>query len=184
FRVPYCEPSFLVAAFLALYRMHRRRALPWIALVVRLATAVRPVGIALAGVLAVYLWQESSDWRQFLRRSLSWLPVSCWGLAAYMVYLHVHFGDPLAFASAHRSWVHRPAPWPEQIGPLLTLEPIWSPYLPSSATYWRNFEPPDNPLLNFGFMNSLFFMATVALIATGAVKRWLNLRETVLSAAL
>ena len=74
----------------------------------------------------------------------------------------------------------------------MTLEPIWSPYVPSYSNYWLSCdvnewfarEPVTNPLLNFGFMNPIFFVATVALVIVGAAKRWLDARETALSALL
>ena len=47
FRMPYSEALFLFVALVALYAIERQWALPWTVAVVGLATAVRPVGVAL-----------------------------------------------------------------------------------------------------------------------------------------
>jgi hypothetical protein len=191
FRMTYTESLLLVSALLAMYGMQRRWPLVWIALIVGFATGVRPVGVALTAVFGLYLWQESRTISRFLGRAFILLPLASWGLAAYMVYLQIYFGDPFLFGTAHNWWVKRLLAWPEKLVPLLTLEPIWSPYVPSYRNYWltcdANYwfdEPVKNPLINFGFMNPLFFVATVALVVVGACKRWLDARETALSALL
>jgi hypothetical protein len=215
FHAAYSESLFLFLAVLSLYAMERRWPTAVIAAVIGLATATRPVGVAIVAVFAWYLWQKSgrdlralsvemrspngsgagndaTPWFSerltrvgvFARRAILWIPFACWGIVAYMVYLQLAFDDALAFAQAHAYWVQRPTPWGQKAIPLLTLEPLWAPYIPGSWAYWQNFESANNPLLSFGFMNPLFFVVTVALVIVGAVKKWLNSREVLLAAAL
>lgn len=184
FRMAYSESLFLAAALLAMYAMERRWSLPLVALVVGFATGVRPVGVALVPVFALHVWRSSTGPGQFLTRAVLLLPLASWGLVAYMIYLQGDFGDPLGFATAQRSWVLRPTPWLEKLPALLTLEPLWSPYVPGSVAYWRSHLPADQPWLNFALVNPLVFVVTVALLVTGAVKRWLNGGEIVLGGLL
>jgi hypothetical protein len=199
FRMAYSESLFVLCALASLYAMERRWPLWRIALIVGLTTATRPVGVAVVVVFGWHLWRQSAgaptasnDLKQawfsraagFTQTALLYLPLACWGLIAYMTFLHVQFGDALAFANAQDFFRQRPTAWQEKWLPLLTGEPIWSPYFPESATYWRRYASAENPLLSFGFMNPLFFVATAALIAVGSAKKWLDPRELLLSAAL
>jgi hypothetical protein len=209
FRMAYTESLFLLGAVASMYAIERRWPAWAIALVVGLTTATRPVGVALVVVFALYLWRQSRreallqpettlndppatdvpaglnrSLRTFVPRAALCLPLACWGLIAYMVYLHVQFGDALAFAHAHDIWVCRATSWPDKIVPLVALEPLWSPYVPGATTYWRSYDSASNPLLSFGFVNPIVFVLTVALVVTGALKKWLNSRELLLSALL
>src|SRR5262245_12040031 len=79
------------------YAMERRWPLPIIAAIIGFATATRAVGVTLLAPFAIYIWYRSSDPRRFVRKL--WLfPLACLGVVAYMLYLYVQFGDPLAFA--------------------------------------------------------------------------------------
>ncbi|MBI1904463.1 MAG: hypothetical protein HYS13_25485 [Planctomycetia bacterium] len=193
FRMAYTESLFLLCAIVSMYAIERRWPAWAIALVVGLTTATRPVGVALVAVFAMHLWQESRrnalrsparSLRSFVPRAALWLPLSCWGLIAYMAYLHLQFGDAFAFAHAQDMWVRRATYWPEKIVPLVALEPLWSPYVHGATTYWRSYDSGNNPLLSFGFVNPIVFVLTVAAVVTGAIKKWLNGRELLLCGLL
>lgn len=184
FRMAYTESMFLLVTLGAMYGMHRRWPNTVIALTIGLATATRPVGIALVPVFMVHLWDTASSMRRLTLRSMGLLPLACWGLIAYMLYLYAAFGDPLAFATTQRQWMHRPAAWSERLPAVLALEPLWSPYLHGSPTYWARPGAVTNPLSNYGFMNPILFVATCALIVIGFAERWLDRGESLLSALL
>lgn len=58
FRLTYSESTFLLLAILAMYAMLRRWPLWAIALLVGLATAARPVGVALLAPFAIHIWHR------------------------------------------------------------------------------------------------------------------------------
>lgn len=185
FRMAYTESLFVLLLLLSMYGMARHWPHFLVAVIIGLATATRPVGVALLPVFAYFLWQESGSWGRFLLRAVLLLPLACWGLLAYMGYLWHEFGDPLAFVRTQQHWAVRPLPSPgRRIVELLVLEPIWSVYVPSSSAFWGRFEPVSNPLLSLQFANPIYFVATGALVVLGARKKWLDTREVILSAFL
>src|SRR5262249_38423394 len=108
FRMAYTESLFLFEVILVLYGL-RRGWRPWIvAAVIGLATATRAQGVALLVPFTWNVWQRSETWKGFLLRGTLLFPASCWGLAAYMVYLYLDFGNPLAFAQTQKHWYARP----------------------------------------------------------------------------
>ncbi|HEV3022559.1 MAG TPA: hypothetical protein VGX76_08825 [Pirellulales bacterium] len=109
-----------------------------VAAIVGLATAARPVGIALVAPFAMYLRNEACTLREFLRRAAWLLPLACWGLAAFMIYQQAAFGDPLAFARAQSEWrqTEPPESLVERVVDLLTLRPVRAVYDSSSACFW------------------------------------------------
>ena len=136
FRVNYSESSFLFFAILAMFAMERRWPLVTTALIVGIATATRPVGVALVPVFCMNLWQRSLGWREFVFRSVLLLPVALCGLIAYMLYQYVAFDQPFAFATTQQHWSFRtPASFVEKVLAILSHEPIWSVYDPTSDAY-------------------------------------------------
>jgi hypothetical protein len=162
--------------------------LPILAVVVGFATATRPVGVALLPALAWHIAVGVATWRGRLWRWLIYLPIGCWGLAAFMAYQWFAFDDPLAFARTQAHWRVRPATGPtgpsEHAVALLTLEPLWSVADPSSPCCWRHHEPETNPLFSLHLANPIYFVFTVALVAVGGCKRWLSREEVLLAAGL
>jgi Gpi18-like mannosyltransferase len=106
FRMAYSESLFVLCSVLALYGMRRRWPLVAICAIIGVATATRPVGVALLAPLALYLWERSETWRGFVIRLVGFGALASWGLAAYMVYQYAQFGEALAFAKtqAHCAW--------------------------------------------------------------------------------
>ncbi|MCA9202883.1 MAG: hypothetical protein KDA59_07550 [Planctomycetales bacterium] len=185
FRMAYTESLFLLLLVAVLWAMERGWR-PWtIAVIVGLSTACRTTGVALLPVLALYLWQRRSNTTSFLVRSPLVLSLGCWGLVAYMVYQYVEFGDALAFVKTQQHWVTRhPESWGQYLLALVTCEPLWSKYVPSSTAFWARHEHGVNPLFSLEFANPIYFLLSGVLVGIGYWKRWLNGRELLLAAGL
>ncbi len=112
-------------------------------------------------------------------------PLTCWGIAAYMLFQFIQFGDPLLFVKAEAACTQRHEQnWPAKIQSDLTLATVWRVYDPSVRDYWQNHHPVHNPLFSLPFANPIYFVAAAALIAVGIRKRWLNRVEATLACFL
>ncbi len=194
-RFAYSESMFLLTAVLAFYAMERRRSLAAIALVVGLATATRPVGVALLVPFAIHLWQRlarpsgaplisPARWNRPLL-TLVYVLLACWGIIAYMLFLWATFDAPLAFAQTQEHWRVRPAGTVADKGfALATLEPIWGVFAPSRPGYWHRFSPEPSALVSLHLANPVYFLLAVGLSAVGWWKRGLNTNETAFAISL
>jgi hypothetical protein len=99
FVLPYTESLFVLLSVAALW-MYRRDNY-WIAAIcTALATATRYQGAVLClFFLADFVLAKQKNWRKLIPIVLGGA-----GLAAYMVYLWVHFGSPLEFLQAEKDW--------------------------------------------------------------------------------
>jgi hypothetical protein len=176
FRMAYSESLFLFLGLAALYGMHRNWPTVVIALLAGLLTAVRPVGIAIVPVLVLYLWQRSASVAAWMKTCIVFIPLACWGIAEYMLYQWVFFGDPIAFAKTQAYWAARgPVASVEEVIALLTFEPIVSVYDDSSPCCWHNAD--SNMVFSLIFANPLYFLFALSLLAIGAATRWLSSHE-------
>jgi hypothetical protein len=197
-RCAYSEALFLLLALAAMYGMRQRWRLWVVALMVGLASAARPVGVALLTPLAIDIWQRAGEMpsggdphmamrplaRRFVNLSV-WLPLGCWGLMAYIGFLHFRFGEPLAYALAQQEWHMVPRlRLAEKLPQLLTGAPLWRVYIPDSLTYWATQGATGPAAFNLQFANPLYFLLALALVAVGASRRWLSMGETALAAGL
>ena len=154
FRVAYTESMFIFLTILTLYGIHRRWPVLALALIVGLATATRPTGIALIPSLVLAVWQQYPSWCGRLLALAAVLPLSCWGLGAFIAYQEYQFNEPLAFSQAQDSWRFRPkVPTEEHVLGVATGEPIWSVYDPDSAGYWARFDKRLDPMFSLQFAN-------------------------------
>jgi Gpi18-like mannosyltransferase len=83
------------------------------------ATATRPVGLAVLLGLVAVVWEQNrrAGTRPFRRRRDWWVLLSAGGVGAYAIYLWVEFGTPVAFAVAEG------APgWDQESGPATWLK--------------------------------------------------------------
>lgn len=185
FHMPYSEAMLVVVGILALYVMQQRWRLPWVAAIVGLATAVRPVGVALLLPLAWYTVECRDGWRSRLT-NLAWvLPLGCWGLLAYMTFLQIEFGNPLCFANTQYYWRMRPdLGWWDKALSLTAGEPFWAIYVRGMPGYFGGFSNWSNVFGGMRFFNPLFFGGAAVLIGVGAYRRWLSRKEVLLSAGL
>ena len=185
FRMAYTESLFLFLCILALYGMQRKWPVVAIAVVVGLATATRPVGVALLVPLILFIVKNRRTAWGAAAQIVYSIPVACWGLLAYMLFLHFEFGNALAFVQTQRHWQMRPAlSLGARLEVLLSLEPIWSVYVPSSPAYWGRFGQGLNPLFNPLFANPIYFVLAAVLTVIGALKRWLTWEEVLLAAGM
>jgi hypothetical protein len=175
FRFAYSEPLFLFLAVLTLLGVHRQWPSFTIALIAGAATGTRSVGIALLFPLLWDWWRRSNSVFTFGARVLGLAPFACWGLLAYMIFLHLQFGDALAFAKTQVHWGMRSdLAWPTKVLTLMTCEPIWSIYIPSSDAYWARHDYVESPLFSLQFWNPIYFVSCIGLVAYGAWRRWLT----------
>jgi Gpi18-like mannosyltransferase len=186
FRMTYSESLFVLLCVLALLAMARRWPLFLVALLIGLATATRPVGIALLAPFLLHCWRLSATRGAFALKLLFLVPVACWGIAAYSLYQGILFGEPLAFVQTQSHWRRGAAvSFSEKLLSLATYEPIWQVFDPVSPVYWGAGEPyPPNPIFSWPALNSVYFVLTVILIVIGARKRWLSSDEVALAAGL
>lgn len=185
FRMAYSESLFVFLAVLALYAMERRWPLVWIAVIIGLATAARPVAVALVPVFALHLFRQTKDSRRFAFLAATTLPLALGGLIAYMIYQYYLFHQPLAFAQTQDNFRVLPrVSWEEKLIRLLLLEPIWGTFVPTSKHFWLQYEPHRNPLFSLWLANPVYFAFTGVLLTLGAWKRWLTAYETVLGVGL
>ena len=181
----YSESSFLFLAILAMLAIERRWPMLVTAMIVGLATVTRPVGVALVPVFCMNLWRQSASRRVFAFRSVLLVPVAMSGLIAYMLYQYAEFGQPLAFAKTQEHWtIRKTASFEEKALAILSHEPLWSVYDPSSEAYWLRNQPEPCAWDNLALANPPYFLFAVALVILGAWKRWLNANEAVLAALL
>jgi len=179
FRMGYTEATFLLLGVAAMYGIQRRWPLPAVALIVGLATAMRAAGIALLAPLAIHIWHSYPTLAARVSRLLLWLPLACWGLAGFMTFQYVQFGDPLAFVHTQRHWRIRPAlDLSDKLAALATWEPVRAVYDAASPAYWKAFDRHGTPWFSLAFANPIFLLAAVALLALGRWKRWITPAET------
>ncbi len=186
-RLTYTEPLFIALAILVLYGIQRKWSVFVVALIIGLATATRPVGVALVLPFVLDVWRRNGFGWKTVGRLACLVPLALWGLLAYMVFLYLEFGDPLVYVKAQQEqWLARPPfEFGEKLRALITLEPIWSVYQPSSPAYWKHIVPePAAPLFNIQCANPIHYVLAIGLIILGAAKRWLSCYETLLAGGL
>jgi hypothetical protein len=185
FRMTYSESAFLLITLLAFLGMEARWPLLSIAMLIGLATAIRTVGLGLLPSFFLYLRSGSPTTARFLGNCACYLPLSCWGIAAYILFQLLAFQEPLAFYKSHRNWIGAyPAQPEDKLMALLALEPLFTVYDPSSPFYWLRHPDCGVGLLNIRFANPIFFVLAVLLGTVGHCKKWLTSRETALLACL
>jgi hypothetical protein len=185
FHLPYSEPAFFALTLLAFLGMRRDWSPVWVAAVIGLATATRPVGVALIPPFLLHLWFTRTSLRGFLGRSLLLSPVCLWGLLAYMAFLWVRFDDPLAFAHTQEHWHLVPkAPLEDRLLSLLALEPFWGYIDPESPFHWSHHRHGDLGIFSAAVMDRAAVVAWAFLTWLGWKKRWLRPEEVLLSVCL
>src|SRR5690606_15209539 len=103
-------------------------------------------------------WVTKRNLSQFLFRSLVGLPLCFLGLVCYVGYLYVEFDAPLAFVQTQSHWsIRSDLIGADRLLSLVTLEPIWSVYVPSNSAYWARAEFKVAPWFSFQFWNPLYF---------------------------
>jgi len=184
-RMVYTESLFLFLCVLALYAMERKWPLAAIVLVIALATATRPVGVALVPPLLLHLWAErKSVWGTVGKASLL-TPLAVSGLGLYIAFQSVSFAEPLAFVKTQHHWQRRPVfSTADKAIALASLEPVWASYDKSDPFgYWRRDGEPDCPAISLRFANPIYFVLALILVMTGEWMGWLSLNESLFGLA-
>ena len=181
-RMTYSEPVFLFFCLLSLYGMERKWPFWIIAVIAGTASGARLVGAALFFVLAWHVWRNTASLKQTLTRCCWLLPLSLWGVLAYMTFLGIKFDAPLAFSQTQVHWFHRPpGSLAHRFFCAVTLEPAFAIFDPTSQAYWRRFDPTLPLVFSSHAMNAVIFVAAVLTGLFGIVKRWLTTNEIILS---
>jgi hypothetical protein len=184
FRMGYAESLLLLIVVLVLHGIERKWHPGWLALLVGVGTATRPSGVALLVPFALLLLTRPEN--RFGRfAQVGWLVLGCWGIAAFMAFAAVKVGDPIAFAHAQAKWHVRPhVPLGEKLIAVFTLGAVRGVFSPHSQFYWRHYLAMTPAAFNLYLANSIYFALTIAAIAVGAAKGWLNRYEIAVGAAL
>lgn len=178
FRMAYSESLFLLLAILTFHGLERRWSIVLVAGLVGLATAARPVGVALIPPLLLAAWRRYTSLGKRSAVLTLAVPLCVWGLAAYMIFQYVRFGEPLAFIKSHAHWRYRAKlNLEDQVLAIATLEPLWSVYDESSPAYWRRHETELGPAFSLVFANPIYFAGVAALVGYGAWRNWLSAAE-------
>lgn len=184
-RFAYSESTFLLFSLAAFYLMHRRSSLYAIAFCVGLATATRPVGVAL---LLPFLWHVVHREQRMgarIQSLVKFAPLACWGIVAYMAYQYLEFGEPLAFVKTQQNWRMRPeVGFVDKAASYAALEPIWAVYYRHSYWYWDRLEPHNCPLLSLAFWNPVALVSSFGLVAVGWKRKWLLTEEALFAMGL
>jgi hypothetical protein len=178
YRMAYSESLFLLLAILTLYGLARRWPLWAVAAIVGLATATRAVGVALIPPLLLAGFRRYPCPRRRVAVLALTAPLCAWGLAAYMIFQYVRFGDPLAFVKSQAHWRLREQPRGEgQLLATATLQPLWTVYDKSSPAYWQRHDDELGPAFSLQFANPIYFTGVALLVGYGAWRRWLTAEE-------
>ncbi len=184
-RFAYSESTFLLLSIVSMYLMHRRSSLISISFVIGLATATRPVGVALLLPLFWHIVDQRQPWFTNLKKLLRYAPLACWGLLAYMVFQVLEFGEPFAFVKTQAHWRMRPdVDFIDKAASYAALEPIWSVYCRDSYWYWDRLEPHSFPPLSLAFWNPVALAGSAGLVVLGVKRKWLKSEEAWLAAGL
>lgn len=186
FRMAYSESVFVFLCIVALYGMECRWSMWCIAAVCGLATAARPVGVALLLPLVAYYWKEyraRSSVVALAVRGVAVCWIACWGLILYMLYQQAAFGDALGFAKTQQHWTMREVATEQKITSLLLLEPLSSVYIAESPGHWTKNSLVDPPF-NLHAANPIYFVLALLLLTYGARSRVLTFSEVLLSVGL
>ena len=183
-RMAYTESLFLLFVLLTLYAMEHKWPIASIAIVIAVGTSARFVGLGLVPVLGYYIWQQGFPVKRRIIWTVFAIPMSTLGIACFVLYQWYYLDSPLAFLKAQSFWTLRPSEgFEDKVVSLITFEPIWSTYIPSSPGYWGRHNT-HLGILNYSAAEPLYFVGSVAVLTLGACKGWINRRESLMSFSL
>lgn len=185
FRMAYAESLFLLLAILTFYGLSRWWPIWVIAALVGLATATRPMGVALIPPLLLACWRRYTHPRRRLAVLALVAPLCIWGLASFMIFQYARFGNPLAFVKTQAHWRSRETcSRAEQLLAAATLEPLWTVYDESSPAYWSRHDRELGPAFSLQFANPIYFAGMALVVGYGAWRRWLSTEEVLFAAGV
>jgi len=174
-RAAYTESLYLLLLTLFFYGCAKRWRPAYLVIITGLLTATRPTGVLASIVLAIHLFRRypNASLSKRIAVSLALAAISAWGLYAYAAFLYVEFGDPFLFIGKQAAWNYRmPADiflvrWRE----MLSFRPVWEFIVDGSLLR------PDS--YSWSLQNRVMWLLAGLLTATGCIKRWLSIEETV-----
>lgn len=173
-RMAYSEAMFLLVVTGAFTCVRANRI--WAAaLLIGLASGIRPVGIGL--ILGCWFagYRRQNNVGRRIMELLVMSAICSVGVIAYATYLGWKFNAPLAFVHAQRYWSKRDILiLEEKLFALSIAEPIWSVYTPGCACFWRD-QSPQNPFLNIWFQNPLIYVAVIAMVIVAKRSKWIEM---------
>ncbi len=186
FRALYTESLFCLWEVLLLLGIVKHWKLRWLALFCALGALTRPVGFALALVLAYHIWSSSRlndptkhPFVPLSRAALALLPTLL-GLAIFGWIQSGSSGNPASFVIEQASWSARWHGFPQWLMASLSLEPITCPWRPDTIGYWGYFAPAYG-IINYTFWNPLIWFLMIGLIVYGWWRHWLTTEELLLA---
>jgi hypothetical protein len=178
--MPYSESTFLCFALMAFLGMAKRWHPLLIAFVIGLATASRPVGVALLLPFGWRLWKDCVSPLQRVQVA-GYVLFALWGLMAYVAYQKWEFDDGVAFARTQQHWSTRTSvSTGDKLLSLGSLEPIWTVYVGDTSHWMRD----STPVFSLEFLNPIYFLLAVGCVAWGAWRKALTMEETLFAAGV
>src|SRR4051794_28540347 len=165
FHLAYTESLFLLLVLGQLMLIERGAHPLLVALAACLGVVARPVGVAMVLPLALYAWRFGGGGE----RSAGWVcitvPLALLGLAGFMAYCNWAFADPLAFARGRDDlWrVRARVPGWEKVRLLLSLEPLWGMFVPTSTGYWGRLLTPLQACFNTHLAGPFYLLLALLL---------------------
>lgn len=186
FAMAYTESMCLTFIATAMLGMKRRWPTPWIASVIGVTTAIRPVGVALLPVFVLHVYRCSSSTAKFLRTMTFTGPLAMSGIIVYMTYLSWSFDDGLAFVHTQDFWRVRPrVSLLEKSVLLFAFEPIWSIYTRGTWPYViSRLGAPQCVFANLQLANPILLCMAIGVCIIGWRRKWLTDSEQMLSIGL
>lgn len=178
FRLGYTESMFAFWCVLILFGFERRWHPAWLAIIAGTATATRAPGAALGFVVLIATWRRWPSLAQFVPRAIPIGLISGWGVIAFVAFQAYAFGEPLAFAQAQVHWNSHPnQSVTEAVFSLVTLEPIWSTYLPGSPRFWAFEDVHNHTPFSLQLANPIYFVLVAIALVWGWRKKYLTTAE-------
>ena len=179
--LPLSESVFVLLVLFFLIGLQRNHHSLWLAMICGVATAVRPVGVALVPPLVVYVLTTSNRLK-WLRLAM-YLPVAMSGLLVFVAFQQQTFGDGLAFVKTQQHWHVRSRTSPlDELVLLAAGEPIVRNYTAGTLNWKNRNRAPV--LFNLQFANPIYFLMFGAVILVGWSLGILTKCETLLAVAL
>lgn len=124
--LPYTESLFMFFIFLVFVLLEDRKYL-LAAIAIGIATAIRTPALVLIVVYIAFLVDENWEGvkKLLLKKEWLYLPLTITGIVCYVLFLKIHFNDPLSFLSDEAAWSHTAVSVQNAISPIRFLITGW-----------------------------------------------------------
>lgn len=168
----YSESVFMCLVLLVLAGLLEDWPILVTAVICGVATAARPVGVAL--VVPVIAKAIRSNQRSRPLRLLAIGAICTSGISFFALFQWIQFGDPFAFVQTQSHWRLRPElPLLEHAKRLISLEPIWSVYSNEWPMGWHYMDNRCScAFASLQAGNPVLFIGAVVTVFIGWSNRW------------